>query len=202
MLEWIKNTLNTLGYPGVTFLMFLENIFPPIPSELIMPLAGFITADGQLNIIGVIIAGTLGSVIGALPLYALGRWAGKDRLVQWADRFGKWLTVSGDDVRRADRWFERHGSKAVFFCRLVPGIRSLISIPAGISAMNIAQFLLYSAIGSGIWTAALAYGGRALGDNYELIDRYLGPISYVVIGGLLLVAAVWIWRRRSKQAST
>jgi len=120
MLDWIKNIMNTLGYPGVTFLMFLENVFPPIPSELIMPLASFTSADGQLNIIGVIIAGTLGSVIGALPLYGLGRWAGKERLVEWADRYGKWLTLSGDDVRRADEWFERHGTKAVFSAAWCP----------------------------------------------------------------------------------
>lgn len=199
MLDWIKNIMTTLGYPGVAFLMFVENVFPPIPSELIMPLAGFTSADGQLNFIGVCIAGTLGSVIGALPLYWLGRWAGKDRLVEWADRYGKWLTVSGDDVRRADQWFERHGSKAVFFCRLVPGIRSLISIPAGFAEMNLFKFLLYSTLGAGIWSTALAFGGRALGDNYELIDRYLGPISYVVLGLLVVGAAIWIWRRRSKQ---
>ena len=200
MLDWIKNMMTTLGYPGVTFLMFLENIFPPLPSELIMPLAGFATTDGQLSLIGVSIAGTLGSVLGALPLYALGRWVGKDRLVQWADRYGKWLTVSGDDICRADDWLTRHGTKAVFFCRLVPGIRSLISIPAGMSTMNVAQFLLYTALGAGIWTAALAYGGRALGNNYELIDRYLGPLSYVVLGGLVLGAAIWVWQRRRDRA--
>ncbi len=200
MLDWIKNMMTTLGYPGVTFLMFLENVFPPLPSELIMPLAGFATTDGQLSLIGVIIAGTLGSVLGALPLYAIGRWVGKDRLVQWADRYGTWLTVSGDDICRADDWLTRHGSKAVFFCRLVPGIRSLISIPAGMSTMNVAQFVIYTTLGSGIWTAALAYGGRALGNNYELIDQYLGPISYVVFGGLVLGAAIWVWQRRRDRA--
>jgi membrane protein DedA with SNARE-associated domain len=198
VLDWIRNLMNSLGYPGVALLMFLENVFPPIPSEFIMPLAGFTTTQGQLNFVGVVIAGTLGSVLGALPLYYLGRLLGEERLKQLADRYGKWLTVSAAEIERADRWFDRHGAKAVFFCRLVPGIRSLISIPAGISGMNLAQFLLYTALGTGLWAGILAYLGRLLGENYEQVNRYLGPITYVVVGGLLLAAAIWVWRRRQR----
>lgn len=197
MLDWVKNLMNTLGYPGVAFLMFLENVFPPIPSELIMPLAGFTSTQGELTFIGVVLAGTLGSMLGALPLYYLGRLVGEARLIQWADRYGKWLTVSGNEIRKADEWFDRHGHKAVFFCRLVPGIRSLISIPAGISGMNLVQFLLYTLLGSGIWAAVLALLGRILGENYEAVDRYLGPVAYVVVGALILFAIGWIWKRKS-----
>lgn len=198
MLEWIKNLMNTLGYPGIVLLMFLENVFPPIPSEFIMPLAGYTAARGDLNFVGVVIAGMLGSVLGALPLYYLGKWLGEERLKQLADKYGKWLTVSGEDIAKADDWFDRHGHKAVFFARLVPGVRSLISIPAGISSMNLLQFLLYSALGTGIWAGVLAYLGRLLGENYEVVNTYLGPITYVVIGGLVLAAAYWVWKRKQR----
>lgn len=196
MLEWVKNIMNTLGYPGVAFLMFLENVFPPIPSEIVMPLAGFTSTQGNLNFIGIVIAGTLGSVLGAIPLFYLGKLVGEERLTAWADKHGKWLTVSGDEIRKADQWFERHGTKAVFFCRLIPGIRSLISIPAGISGMNFVQFLLYTTLGASIWTTALAFLGRVLGENYELVDRYLGPVTYIVVGVLLVVAIGWVWKRK------
>lgn len=201
MAEWIKGFMESLGYLGIALLMFLENIFPPIPSELIMPLAGFTSAQGDLTFIGVVLAGTLGSVIGALPLYYLGRVVGEERLKQWADRYGKWLTVSGKEIERADQWFERHGHKAVFFGRLVPGVRSLISIPAGISGMNVLQFLLYSAAGALIWTAVLAYLGRLLGQNYERVNEYLGPITYVVLGGLLIAGIIWVVRRKKRQTT-
>lgn len=140
MLEWVQNTMSSLGYPGIALLMFIENIFPPIPSELIMPLAGFTAVRGDLSFVGVVLAGALGSLLGQLPLYYLGRWVGEDKLVAWADRYGKWLTVSGKDIRRADDWFDKHGHKTVFFARLVPGVRSLISIPAGLSEMHLPTF--------------------------------------------------------------
>jgi membrane protein DedA with SNARE-associated domain len=180
--------------------MFLENVFPPLPSELIMPLAGFTASQGELTLIGVIIAGTIGSVVGALPLYYLGRFVGEEKLKQWADRYGKWLTVSSKEIERADQWFERHGNKTVFFGRLIPGIRSLVSIPAGISGMNIATFLLYTAVGSSIWTAVLAFLGSLLGEQYEKVDAYLGPVSYVVVGLLVVGAGIWIWRRKQRPA--
>ena len=200
MLSWIENLLSSLGYVGVAFLMTVENVFPPIPSELIMPLAGFSATQGDLTLLGVIIAGTVGSVLGALPLYYLGALFGEERLTRWADRYGKWLTVSGKDVKRADDWFERHGNKVVLFARLVPGIRSLISVPAGMSKMNLGVFLLYTTLGTGLWAALLACGGWLLGDNYEAISRYLGPISYVVFAGLAVAAIVWIVRRRSEKS--
>lgn len=195
MLDWIQQTMTSLGYPGIAFLMFLENIFPPIPSELIMPLAGFTAGTGELSFVGVVLAGALGSLLGQLPLYYLGRWVGEDKLVAWADRYGKWLTVSGSDVKKADDWFDRHGHKAVFLARLVPGLRSLISIPAGISEMQLTTFLLYSALGTALWVLLLAALGSILGENYELVDTYLGPVALVVLGAGVVFAVVWVVRR-------
>jgi membrane protein DedA with SNARE-associated domain len=196
--EWIQQLMTSLGYPGVALLMFLENVFPPIPSELVMPLAGFTAGTGELSFVGVVIAGAVGSLLGQLPLYYLGRWVGEDKLVVWADRYGKWLTVSGDEVKKADDWFDRHGPKAVFFARLVPGLRSLISIPAGLSEMQLLPFLLYSALGTSLWALLLAGAGALLGENYQVVDTYLGPAGLVILGGILIVAIVWIARRRSK----
>lgn len=199
MTEWIKGFMESLGYLGIGLLMFLENVFPPIPSELIMPMAGFTAAQGELSFAGAVAAGIAGSVLGQLPLYYLGRLAGEERLKRWADKYGKWLTVSHEEIDKAKGWFERHGGKAVLICRLIPGIRSLISIPAGMARMNLAIFLLYSTIGMGLWALALAYLGLALGQNYELVDRYLGPVTYVVLGVLLLGGAGWVWKRRHGQ---
>ncbi len=200
MLEWIQNTMTSLGYPGVALLMFAENVFPPIPSELIMPLAGFTAGRGDLSFVGVVLAGALGSLLGQLPLYYLGRWVGEDQLVAWADRYGKWFTVSGKDVRRADDWFDTHGHKTVFFARLVPGVRSLISIPAGLSEMHLPTFLLYSALGTGLWALILASLGAILGENYDAVETYMGPVSLVVVGGLLLWAVVWVVQRKRAQS--
>lgn len=196
MLDWIQRTMETLGYPGIALLMFLENVFPPIPSELIMPLAGFLTTRGEFSFAGVVVAGMLGSVLGALPLYGLGRVVGERRLTAWADRHGHWVALSGEDIARATGWLDRHGAKAVLFCRLVPGVRSLISIPAGFAAMPLPQFLLYSAVGTGLWAALLALLGRLLGARYKLVDRFLGPVAYVVLGGLAVAFAVRVWRRK------
>ena len=201
MLEWIQNTMSTLGYPGVALLMFVENLFPPIPSELIMPLAGFAAGRGELSFIWVVVAGSLGSLLGQLPLYYLGRLVGEEKLVRWADRYGKWLTLSGDDIRKADDWFDKHGTKAVFIARLIPGLRSLISIPAGISEMPMPKFLLYSAVGTTLWVVILTALGGLLGQNYDLVDTYLGPVALIVLGGLAVFAVFWIVRRRRQQKS-
>lgn len=198
MLDWISNLMNSAGYGAIVFLMFIENVFPPIPSEVIMPMAGFTVTQGQMIFIGVVIAGTLGSVLGALPLYYAGKWVGQERLQSWADRHYRWLTVSSQDLARSKRWFDRHGGKAVFLCRLVPGIRSLISIPAGINNMNMGSFLFYTTLGTGTWSTLLAYAGLKLGENYDKVDRYIGPVSYVVLGALLVYYLVRVFRHREK----
>jgi membrane protein DedA with SNARE-associated domain len=201
MVEWITRTMESLGYLGIGLLMFLENLFPPIPSELIMPLAGFTVAKGNMQMVPAIAAGVIGTVLGAFPWYYAGMILGEKRLMDLADKYGKWLTVSSRDIEKAIAWFNQYGGRAVFICRLVPGVRTLISLPAGISRMNLGMFLLYSTLGTIIWTSLLTYAGFLLGDNYDLVDEYLAPVSKIVLLVLLLAFGVWVWRRKQKQRS-
>lgn len=196
MAEWITNTMTSLGYWGIGLLMFLENLFPPIPSELIMPLAGFTVARGQMNFFVAVLAGTIGTVLGALPWYYLGHFLGTERVRALADRYGRWLTVTGKDIDRADRWFDQHGVRAVLIGRLIPGVRTLISLPAGISGMNLPVFLLFSTIGTILWTTLLTAAGYFLGDNYELVDQYLAPASKVIAAIIVVSFLFWVARRK------
>lgn len=198
MKDWINSIMETMGYPGIALLMFLENIFPPIPSELIMPAAGFAAHSGGLTLWGAILAGIIGSALGQLPLYYLGRLVGLRRLKRWADAHGRWLLVSSASIDRADAWFHRHGRAAVFFCRIVPGLRSYISIPAGVARMNLASFVFWTTLGTAIWTSVLSTIGYLLGQNYELVNKYLSPISAAVTVVAIIAAAVWLVRRRRK----
>lgn len=200
MIAWIERTMESFGYSGIVVLMFLENVFPPIPSELIMPLAGFTAARGDLSFLGVIVAGTVGSVLGALPFYYVGRYVGDARLRRWADRYGRWLAVSGADIERSASWFARHGSLTVLACRLVPGVRSLISIPAGLAGMSLPPFLLYTALGAALWVTALTSAGWLLGANYERVEAYVGPVSYVVLGAIAVAFVLWVAQRRRGMA--
>ncbi len=198
MVEWITTTMSSLGYLGIGLLMFAENIFPPIPSELIMPLAGFTVAKGEMNFVFAVLAGVLGTVLGALPWYYAGKIMSEERLRTLADKYGKWMALSGKDIDKADRWFDRHGNQAVFFCRLVPGVRTLISLPAGISGMPLAPFLLYSTLGTTLWVGLLTYLGFVLGDNYDLVDEYLGPVSKIVLGLLVVAFIAWVVLKKQK----
>ncbi|WP_420595505.1 DedA family protein [Deinococcus sp.] len=198
MVDWMLGVMNSLGYLGIVLLMIVENLFPPIPSEVILPAAGFAAARGDLSLAGVVLAGAVGSVLGTLPLYYVGRYFSEDKLVAWADKHGKWLALSGDDIHKADDWFDKHGPKAVLFGRMVPGIRSLLSLPAGMSEMPLAQFLIYSFLGSGLWAGLLAYAGYLLGDNYEAVAGWVGPVGTAVVVGLIVFAVFWVVRRRQK----
>lgn len=191
MFDFITGLIGGAGYLGVMLLMFAENVFPPIPSELIMPLAGFTAAQGQLDIWLVILAGTVGSVAGAWLWYEFGRRVGMRRICELADRHGRWLTMSTDDVSRAKGWFDRHGWVAVFTGRLVPAIRTLISVPAGIARMPRLPFLFYSTIGSLLWTALLAGAGYLLQSQYTLIEAWLDPVSTAV---LVLMVGWYLYR--------
>lgn len=201
MAEWITQTMESLGYWGIGLLMFLENLFPPIPSELIMPLAGFTVAQGKMEFVPAVAAGVVGTVLGALPWYFAGMVLSERRLMRLADRYGKWITVSGRDIEKAIAWFNQYGTRAVFLGRLVPGVRTLISLPAGLSRMNFLTFLLYSTAGTLIWTLLLTYAGLLLGENYELIEVYIGPLSKVVLLGLAIAAGIWLWQRQRVQGS-
>ncbi|WAL59142.1 DedA family protein [Thermocoleostomius sinensis] len=196
MTEWITTVIESLGYVGIGLLMFLENIFPPIPSELIMPLAGFTASQGKMALVPAIAAGVIGTVLGALPWYYLGKFLGEDRIKQWITKHGTWLGISPNEIDKTKQWFYRHGSKAVLLGRMVPGVRTLISLPAGFSHMPIAQFLIYSSLGTLAWTLLLTLAGYLLGKNYTLVEEYLGPISKIVLGGFVIAGIVWIIRRR------
>ena len=186
MFDWITALVRQTGYLGIAFLMLAENVFPPIPSELIMPLAGFTAARGHLSLVLVIAAGTLGSLAGVSLWYWVGVRLGADRLKRLARRHGRWLTLSPADVDRAEGWFDRHGGAAVLLGRLVPTVRTLISVPAGVSGMPFWRFLAYSAVGTLAWTALLALAGYWLEASYDRVADVVGPVSNVLVG--LLVA--------------
>ncbi|RUT13718.1 alkaline phosphatase [Chroococcidiopsis cubana SAG 39.79] len=199
MTEWIVNIMTSLGYLGIGLLMFLENLFPPIPSELIMPLAGFTAAQGKLNIVGAIAAGVIGTVIGALPWYYAGKFLGEERLKLWADKYGKWITITGKDIDRSKHWFDKHGVKAVLLCRMVPGVRTLISLPAGIGDMHVVPFLIYSTVGTILWVGLLTAAGYILGDHYQIVEEYLAPVSKIVLAALVIGLIIVIIRRRQRR---
>ncbi len=200
MVDWIIHTMNSLGYWGVGFLMFLENLFPPIPSELIMPFAGFMAAKHGWNFGVAVFAGVLGTILGALPWYYAGKLVGEPRLRHLADKYGKWVTISGKDIDTANAWFTRHGGKAVMFCRLVPGVRTIISLPAGINSLPLGPFLLYSTLGTTVWVTFLTALGYILGDHYDKVDEYLGPVSKVVALLLILAFALFVWKRQRSRS--
>lgn len=187
MFENLVELLNRAGYLGIALLMFLENLFPPIPSEIIMPSAGYSAGQGKLSLAGVIAAGTAGSVAGALFWYYVGKWIGAERLKRWAGRHGRWLTLTPRDVDKVDRWFDRHCGKAVFLGRLVPTLRTLISVPAGVFGMSLPRFLLFTSVGTALWTALLAGAGYWLENQYQLVAKYLNPISTVIVAGIVVV---------------
>lgn len=185
MFDFITEFMQSGGYLAVFALMALENIFPPIPSELIMPFAGFVAARGDLNVVGVLVAGTAGSVAGALPWYYAGKVYGKERLEAFADKHARWMTVTHGDIEHAMESFEKHGRKVVLLGRLIPAIRTLISVPAGLAKMPMGQFLLYSTVGSLIWTGVLTGAGYLLESQYERVAQYVDPVSKAILIGLV-----------------
>ncbi|EGK11546.1 DedA family protein [Psychrobacter sanguinis] len=198
--EWVLAIMAKFGYLGIIFAMFAENVFPPIPSEVIMPAAGFAVARGDLNLLLVIVAGTLGSVLGALPLYYFGSLFNKERLIDFTEKYGKYVFVKPDDVISADDWFNKHGKKAVFFGRMVPGIRSLISIPAGMNKMPLLPFIILTTAGAAIWTTLLTLAGYHFGQNYEVIEKFLAPYSKIFLGAAIVIVIIWLLRRRMSQS--
>ncbi len=193
MSEWIIGLVRSGGYAGIVFLMTIENVFPPIPSELIMPLAGYLAASDSLVLWLAIAAGTLGSVVGAIALYYVGKRLGSERLKRFADRHGCWMAISRSDIERSEQWFERRGVFAVFSCRLVPGIRSMISVPAGIARMHIGLFVVATTAGSAVWAAVLACAGYWLGRSFGTIEQWIGWLTVVVIVLLLAWYVQRVW---------
>ena len=191
MFEWVVSVIEGWGYPGVFLLMLAENLFPPIPSEVIMPLAGFLVGQGKLNLGLTILAGTAGSVIGTSFWYFVGRAFGAERLKRWAARWGRVLTMSPGDIDGAVGWFENHGGAAVFFGRMLPAIRTLISVPAGLARMPMWKFLSYTVAGSALWTGVLTFAGLALHENYARVADYVDPVSKLVV---VTVVVIYLYR--------
>jgi len=191
MADWITDVISEHGYLALFMLMFLENVFPPIPSELIMPFAGYAAARGDINPIGAVVAGSLGSLLGALAWYVVGYRLGAERFRRIVKRHGRWLTLSESDVDRAQQWFNRYGGVAVCVGRLIPAVRSVISVPAGIAQMELRRFLMWSSVGTVAWTSLLAGLGYLLGTRFTEVDAWLQPISLAIV---VLAIASYLYR--------
>ena len=195
MENFIIGIMNKFGYIGICLLIFIENLFPPIPSELILTFGGFMTINTTMTIIGVIIASTIGSVVGAIVLYYIGKILNKERLIKIVtSKYGKLLRIKPKDIESADKWFDEKGNKTVFFCRFIPVVRSLISIPAGMSEMPIVKFLVYTTIGSAIWNTALVLVGAFAGDKKDYILNIIDNLSHVILILLVIVFVVIVYK--------
>lgn len=197
MIEILVKLVSDLGYPGILLVMALENIFPPIPSEAVMPLVGFLSTTGRFNFSLAVIVGVLGSLLGALVLYYLGFFVGSRNIRSFLEKYGKYLMVSTNDLDAAEQWFNRHGEHAVLIARVVPLVRSIVSIPAGFIKMPLAQFILYSTIGITVWTLLLTVVGVVLGENWEKVGPVLKNLDYGIVGVLLVIMVCYLLMRRN-----
>lgn len=186
MFDWITGWLESGGYAAVFALMLIENVFPPIPSELVMPLAGYLSAQGSLSLVGIVVSGTLGSVAGATLWYWIGLRIGLPRLRRFARNHGHWLTMDVAEVDRAAHWFDRYGWWAVFIGRMVPAVRTLISVPAGIAGMHLAPFLAVTTVGSALWVLLLSVSGYLLEGQFQRVEAWLNPVSNIVVAAIAL----------------
>lgn len=203
MQSWITDFMEQFGYIGIFLMIALENVFPPIPSEVILPFGGFMTTYTELTVVGVIIASTAGSVVGAVILYGIGLLLDVERLEKIIDRWGHILRVTKEDIHKADAWFDKYGIWTVFFCRMIPLIRSLISIPAGMSNMKFSLFLIFTFFGTLIWNIILVSIGAALGENWGRITEFMdvySNIAYAIIGIGIIGFIVWFFRNKRKKA--
>jgi alkaline phosphatase len=198
--NWVQDVINQFGYFGVALLVVIENVFPPIPSEIVLPFAGFVAQQGasavnsaagaaqsDTTVVGMMIAATIGSVVGALILYFVSAAIGPERLRGFVERFGKWFGVKSSDLVRAEEWFDRRSVAAVLVCRCVPLIRSIVSIPAGFRRMKLTSFIVLTAIGSAVWNIALIGAGAVLGDQWERVGEYVGVFQWLVIAAIFLL---------------
>jgi membrane protein DedA with SNARE-associated domain len=206
--NWVQNVINQFGYLGVALLVVIENVFPPIPSEIVLPFAGFVAQQGasavnatagaaqsDTTVVGMMIAATVGSVVGALILYFVSAAIGPERLRGFVERFGKWFGVKSSDLVRAEEWFDRRSSAAVLVGRCVPLIRSIVSIPAGFRRMKLTSFVVLTAIGSAVWNIALIGAGAVLGDQWERVGEYVGVFQWLVIAAVLLLLVRFVVSR-------
>ena len=198
---WVENIISTMGYPGLYLVMFLENVFPPIPSEVVLPLAGSLTLTGKFSIPMITIVGMLGSLTGAFLFYGLGKWLGESRVRQLMAKFGKYALLSTDDLDRSLEWFEKYDDWVIFFSRMVPIVRSLISIPAGIASMSFTKFSFYTILGTALWSFLLSFGGRLLGEQWPLIADFINTYQNVVVVLVVIGAIVFIGYRLIRRSN-
>ena len=198
---WAQDIIRSMGYVGLGLVMFLENVFPPIPSEAVLPMAGWLALEQEsgFSLWGVTLVGILGSVAGAFVFYGLGYWFGEERVRVLICRYGKWALLSEKDLDKALTWFSRYGELVIFFGRMVPIVRSLVSIPGGIAKMNLGQFALYTAVGTGLWIFLLAFAGYQLGQNWSLAMEWLSRYEKVVLVLVGVVAIVVVVKRLAQQ---
>lgn len=203
MENFVISIMNQFGYFGIFFLIFIENIFPPIPSEAVLLFGGFMTTYSELNLVLMVFFATLGSLAGAIILYYIGKILNKKRLKKLiSGRVGKVLRLKASDVDKADQWFDTKGNKTVFFCRFIPVVRSLISIPAGMSEMVMSKFLLYTISGSLIWNTVLLFIGSKVGENWQKIEKLIGEYSHIIL--ILLIVAfisfmIWYFKIKNEK---
>lgn len=185
--QWVQDVIESLGYLGVALLVIAENLFPPIPSEIVLPFAGFVARRGDGSVVVMVLASTVGSVVGALVLYAIAAAIGPERIHAFVVRFGRWFGVKESDMVRAEQWFDRRSNAAVLVGRCVPLIRSLVSIPAGFRRMRFVPFVVLTAVGSAVWNVALIGAGAALGDQWDVVGDYVGILQWLVIVVIMAV---------------
>ena len=211
--NWVQDVINQFGYIGVALLVVIENVFPPIPSEIVLPFAGFVAkqsastdalsaAQSDTSVVGMMIAATIGSVIGALILYAIAAAIGPERLRAFVERFGRWFGVKPSDLVRAEAWFDKRSAVAVLVGRCVPLIRSIVSIPAGFRRMKLTSFVVLTAIGSAVWNIALIGTGAVLGDQWERVGEYVGVFQWLVIGAILILLVRFVLTRVKRRRTS
>lgn len=193
--DWVVDVIDRIGYLGVALLVALESVFPPIPSEVVLPAAGLAAARGDANVVGMIAAATIGSVVGAWALYLIAAAIGEARLHALVVLHGRWVGVKPADLDRANAWFDRRAGTAVLICRCVPLIRSLVSVPAGFRRMEPVRFTIYTALGSLVWNGVLIGAGYELGENWEQVAEWVGNVQYLVIAAMAGFAGWWLWAR-------
>lgn len=178
---WVENIISTLGYPGLYLVMLLENVFPPIPSEVVLPLAGSLSLSGRFSIPLITLVGMFGSLTGAFLFYGLGKLLGEDRIRRFVGKYGHFALLSTSDFDKSVEWFDRYDEWVIFFSRMVPIVRSLISIPAGIASMNLGKFSFFTIMGTALWSFLLSYGGRLLGEQWPLITEFINTYQNIVL---------------------
>lgn len=200
---WALGIIQSVGYPGLGLVMFLENVFPPIPSEVVLPLAGWLTLDGAtgFTLLGVTVVGAIGSVAGAFFFYGLGKWFDESRVRVLLRRFGKWFMLSEADLDVALDWFDRYDEYVIFFGRMVPIVRSLISVPAGLASMHVGRFALYTAVGTALWSFLLALAGRLLGAQWHLVADFIDKYEHLVLA-LVVAGTVYFFISRWRKLRT